>query len=331
MAFKVGFIGVGGISRPHRGAIQGMSDADIVAVCDTNEERTKAAAEEHNAKPYADWREMLDTESLDACWICVPPFAHGEMDMAVVEKGLALYMEKPIAADWRTAADVARAIEKAGAKVGVGYQWRYSPATEKAKAFIADAQLAALVGAWCGGMPGVEWWRRKDGSGGQVIEQTTHVTDLIRYLCGCEPKRVFAAGFQGIMGKKVENYSVDDASVATIQLQSGVTASLVSACMLPCGYHVGIDALTDQGVVRLGGGSVTIQKGRGESETVNNPEGFSAHAEGTKVFIQAILQDDLDRIRSTYADAVKTQALGCAVQASIDRGGEVVEMSEFAL
>jgi myo-inositol 2-dehydrogenase/D-chiro-inositol 1-dehydrogenase len=329
VSIRIGFVGVGSVSRGHRNALERMDDVDIVAVCDTNGDRARAAAEEHEAKAYAEWQPMLKTESLDALYICVPPFAHGEMEQAAVERGLPMFIEKPVAIDWPTAVPIARAVDDAGLTVAVGYHWRYSPATERAKAYLDEATLAALVGAWAGGMPGVAWWRRRDGSGGQVIEQSTHIFDLVRHLSGAEPTRVFAAGFHGVLGKKVENYSIDDASVAAIQLDSGVVASLTSACMLPIEYHADIDALTDRGVVRLGGDEVTIEQ-PDQQMTYRNPRGFSPHARGTEVFVEAVRAGDASAIRSDYADAVQTFALTCAVQASIDRG-EAVDLAEFAL
>ncbi len=328
MAMRVGFIGVGGISRRHRAALASMKDVDISAVCDTDGDRVKAAAEEHSAKPYADWRKMLSSESLDALVICVPPGAHGAMELAAVEKRLPMYIEKPLAADWATAVPIARAIAEAGLIAGVGYHWRYSPATERAQSYLAEAQVGAMLGWWTGGMPGVSWWRRKDGSGGQVIEQSTHIADLIRYLSGAEATRVFAAGFHGVMGRKVENYSVDDASIAAILLEGGVIASLTSACMLPIGHRVGLEVLTDRGVVTVNGSSVTFDE-PGRQEKLEDPRGFSGHGRGSEVFIEAVRKGDASGMRSDYADALKSFALTCAIQASIDRGGEAVELAEF--
>jgi predicted dehydrogenase len=330
MAMRIGFIGVGGISRKHRQALQQMDDVDIAAVCDADPKRTQAAAKEHDAKPYADWKEMLSAEPLDALYICVPPFAHGEMELAAVEKGLPMYIEKPLAADWATAVPIARAVADAGLTVGVGYQWRYSPATERAREYLSGVAAGAMLGYWTGGMPGVSWWRRKDGSGGQVIEQSTHIADLIRYLSGAEATRVFAAGFRGVMGKKVEDYSVDDASAAVIQLDNGVIATLTSACMMPLGHRVGLDVLTERGVVRVDGGSVAIEEADNR-ERFENPEGFSTHGRGSEVFMEALRKGDAALLLSDFADAMKTFALTCAIQASIDRGGEAVELAEFSV
>ncbi len=330
MALRIGFIGAGYVARGHRDALKQMDDVVIAAVCDTDGERVRAAAEEHGAKPYADWRKMLKAESLDALYICVPPCAHGEMDLAAVEKGLALFIEKPLAADWATAVPIARAVAEAGATVSVGYHWRYNPLTERAKTFVQGAVLGAMTAAWAGTMPGPEWWRRRDGSGGQVIEQATHMVDLVRYLGGAEAKQVTGLAFAGYMATKVKNFSVDDATVSIIELKNGVVASLLTSCMLPCGFRVEVAALTDRGAVTLEEQAVTIESGE-RRETFRNPGGFSPHRRGTEVFIEALRTGDASPIRSDYADAMRTFGLTCAIQASMDRGGKVVDAAEFTL
>ena len=55
-----------------------------------------------------------------------------------------------------------------------------------------DQTIGMALGRWMGGMPGVAWWRRQEGSGGQFVEQTTHIVDLLRYCAG-EVTEVYAA------------------------------------------------------------------------------------------------------------------------------------------
>ena len=50
---------------------------------------------------------MLDAEGLDAAYVCVPPFAHGAPELAVFERGLPFFVEKPLAADLETAEQIA--------------------------------------------------------------------------------------------------------------------------------------------------------------------------------------------------------------------------------
>ena len=96
MAVKVGFIGTGGISRPHRKHLKNMDDVEVVAMCDLEKDRVAEAAEEWNAAVYTDYKTMLENEEMDALYVCIPPFAHEEQEIIAAEKGIALFVEKPV-------------------------------------------------------------------------------------------------------------------------------------------------------------------------------------------------------------------------------------------
>src|SRR5690349_657554 len=77
MPVKLGFIGVGGISRSHLRDLQAMpEEAEVVGMVDVNREQAEMMAAENGARVY-DSADALARE-VDALYICLPPFAHGE-------------------------------------------------------------------------------------------------------------------------------------------------------------------------------------------------------------------------------------------------------------
>src|SRR4051794_16351239 len=101
---RVGFIGVGGIGAVHLKNVFENADAQLVAVCDVNEEAAQSKASEYGIPSvYSDADVMLENESLDALFICVPPFAHGDIEEKAAKKGIHLLVEKPVALDLKTA------------------------------------------------------------------------------------------------------------------------------------------------------------------------------------------------------------------------------------
>ena len=72
---KITFIGVGGITRSYRQSLKQL-ERPIAAVCDINAERVAAIATEENAIAYTHHGEMLQKESPDVVFICIPPGAH---------------------------------------------------------------------------------------------------------------------------------------------------------------------------------------------------------------------------------------------------------------
>ena len=134
-------------------------------------------------------------------------------------------------------------IKQAGILTSVGYQWRYSQSVAAAKAKLQDAPIGMMLGYWVGGMPGVWWWRRMDTSGGQAVEQTTHIFDLARYFGG-EVKEVYAAHAQRFLHQEVEEFTVDDVGTVTLKFVSGAIANISSGCIAP--YRVGLDIIGQQ-------------------------------------------------------------------------------------
>jgi predicted dehydrogenase len=74
-----------------------MSEVELVAFSDVQADRAKAMAARYGGRAYGSWREMLERERLDAVFICLPPFAHEDEVEVAAEKGVHVYIEKPIA------------------------------------------------------------------------------------------------------------------------------------------------------------------------------------------------------------------------------------------
>ncbi len=84
---RLGFIGAGGIAMRHTKVLLDFPDVFIAAFADSSLNRAQELAALASAKAYADFRQMLDREQLDALYICVPPFAHGEIERAALGAG----------------------------------------------------------------------------------------------------------------------------------------------------------------------------------------------------------------------------------------------------
>ena len=166
-------------------------------------------------------------------------------------------------------------------------------------------------------MPQVPWWRRKEMSGGQAVEQTIHVTDMARYLFG-DVKSVYAAGCTGLMAD-VPDYNIEDSSTATLVFENGLAATIFSACFLSGGRGKGgIDIFTkDLNIEYRERRSITIIQD-GNSELVEVQNDFWQDMDND--FIDAVRKGDDSALKTTYADAVKTQEVVMAVNRSIETG-----------
>ena len=316
MTVKLGFVGTGGIAHYHLSHLAQIPDAAPVAFCDVDKSRAEKAVEQFGGNAYTDFNEMYDKETLDAVYVCLPPFAHIGQEEAAIERNLPIFVEKPIHLDIEKAKNIAAMLKDKELVSGVGFQDRYLDIIDRAKQELGERRPGLIMGYWMGGMPGVPWWRVKAESGGQIVEQTIHIFDMARNLFG-EVKRVWAAGTTGLM-TDVPNYDVEDASAVTLEFESGLVGTIFSACFLSTGGKSGIDIYCKDEVLKyVERTSLTIQTKDGE-ETIKNANDYGL--EEDKAFIEAVKSGCECGVRSPYADAVKSLAVTLAANESIATG-----------
>ena len=327
---KIGFIGCGGIANFHFGHYDKdkngnpkIPEAKIVAVCDKIEERANAAATRFGAKPFLSYKEMLSSVKLDAVYVCVEPCAHDGMEMMAIEHGCNLFVEKPVALNLDYAKKVEVALAKKKLINAAGFQDRYLDFEPMMKAWVKQSKVGFFNAYWVGGMPGVWWWRRRDTSGGQAVEQTIHTFDMCRNLFG-EVVAVQAFGRRGII-TDVENYDTEDASAVNLTFENGIIGTVYSGCFIRGGGGKnGIDVYTMNGrmeyVERKG---VTITE---PNRTISATTGNDYGQEEDDAFIEAILTKNQSLIKSPYSEAVKNLQVTLAANESMDNGGKVIRL-----
>jgi len=226
---RVGVIGCGGIARVHTARLAGMDEVRLVAFADVVKEKAAAFSREYGGNIYTDWHEMLDRESLDIVYICIPPFAHTDEVMVAAEKGIHIFIEKPIALDVKLAREMVRAVDRYGVKSQVGYVMRFKYSLERAKKMIEGGEVGriglALGIYWCHFLGG-KWWRDKSKSGGQIVEQATHIYDALRYLCG-DVEEVYGYNNR-VFWIDVPDLTIEDVSSSTFRFKSGAVGSIIS-------------------------------------------------------------------------------------------------------
>jgi len=318
MPVRVGFLGAGGMASTHMNALQAVEDVRISAVADIVRERAEAAASRFLARAYPDLDEMLSGEKLDALYVCVPPFAHADHELTAINRGLHLFVEKPVALGLDPAREVRDAVEARGVVSAVGYHWRYQSNTDRAIEILKGRTIAMISGYWMGGFPQVSWWRRMDESGGQMVEQATHIFDLARFLCG-EIVEVFSYQANRTM-TRVPDFDIADVGVAAVRFESGIVGTISNTCILDVPYRVGLHIVAENLVLEIHGDLKVIEPGHTETFT----GGCNPILEENRAFIEAIRSGDSSAIRSTYADAVKTLAATLACNESAMTGRAVV-------
>ena len=105
-ATRVGLVGAGGVAQRHARVLSGLPDVQVVAVTDVVPAAAEALAGACGARAVPDVEALLSA-GLDAAYVCVPPFAHGPAERAILAADIPLFVEKPIAIDLDTATGIA--------------------------------------------------------------------------------------------------------------------------------------------------------------------------------------------------------------------------------
>lgn len=223
---RVGLLGCGSFAHRHARSLQALAaEVEIVAFCNRTIEKAVAFARQYGdaqAGVFADHHEMFTESKLDAVVISLPPYAHSDEVRMAAERGVHVFIEKPIALrsddGWR----MVEASEQAGIVTQVGFMFRFGEAVEALKGLMdqGKAGVGGLMSAryFCNSLH-APWWRAREKSGGQLLEQVIHLVDLMRYLMG-EPATVYSRQ-ANVFHRETPGYTVEDVSATVYGFPAG--------------------------------------------------------------------------------------------------------------
>ncbi|WP_010677008.1 Gfo/Idh/MocA family protein [Bacillus timonensis] len=311
---KVGFVGVGGIAGVHLENISQNSHAKIVAVCDIVEENARKKGLQYNAAFYTDLDVMLEKETLDAVFVCVPPFAHWDIEEKIVSRGIHLLVEKPLGLDIETVKRKEKVIKESGVICAVGYCLRYLDTVAKAKEYLKDKKIAMVRGYYITSFVQTPWYREMSKSGGQLVEQSTHTLDLMRYLAG-DIESVYANMSLQVLSD-IPNIDIPDVSSVNMTFTSGTVGHLDSS-ITQSDHRSGIEILGKDFRLELDGTTLTIVE---KDSTIIYKSKVDFYQEQDRRFIEAVMKGKTELILSDYEDGAKTLAATLAANKSNEVG-----------
>ncbi len=322
MALRVGFVGLGAIMGVHLKNLSAMKDVKMVAFCDKKKNLANALARQYGGRAYSDSAEMYRQERLDAAYIAVPPDAHGEPETEALKRGVHLFIEAPLAVDRDTALRIADAVRSSQCIVSVGYHLRYCDVVQRARRVPGGRKPSLVLGWWLGGVPDTEWWTRKQVSGGQLLERTTHVFDLARYFGG-KVSRVYSSASTGLM-KERKDFTVEDSSTVTLLFENGAVGNISSTCVHSGFSRVGLLCVYKDLCFECTGDKLRVTDTQCVHEYTRSTDPYQAEDE---VFVTAVANRSPVGILSSYEDALKTHLLAtAATEALMESGSRAVSV-----
>ncbi len=301
---RTAFVGAGWVANRHLASLSAAPEVEIVGHVSPLPDELSAATHRWGGRGYRTVRELLATEKVDAAWITVPPGEHGEIETAFLGEGIPLFIEKPLSADRATGERIGDAIREKGIIAAVGYHWRAMDTLPEVRHVLAANPARMVLGAWHDATPPPAWWRRQSTSGGQMVEQATHLVDLARSLVG-EAKLL---GSTGADRPRVAYPDADVASVsaALLSFAGGVPGVFSATCVLGSQAEVYVKLVCEGLLITITQGGVTYDLGSEKREVRLGKDPFLAE---DQAFLRAIQCGDPGLLFSSYADALKTHAL----------------------
>ena len=214
---RTAVIGAGSLGRQHariHAALAAEGLAQFVAVCDLNEETASSVSRERKTDSTTDWRELIGR--IDAASIAVPTETHCEIACALLESGIHVLVEKPIARTLDEADQMIGAAEKGNALLQVGHLERFNPAMVALRPHVRKPVYFEIhrVGQFTARSLDID----------VVLDLMIHDLDIVQWLVGedVEVTNIHAVGI-AILTNKV------DAANARLEFSSGAVANITAS------------------------------------------------------------------------------------------------------
>lgn len=239
---KYGIIGIGAMGREHAVNLKNIPGAQVVAISDPNQSSIEQAKTliGSDLKTFGNHQALLESKDLDAVIIATPNFTHVDILKDALKTDLAVFIEKPLCTTIEDCQKVIEWSKNRKSLVWMGLEYRYMPPV---------AELIKIVHS--GGVgkvhqvsirehrepfyPKVDNWNRfTEKTGGTLVEKCCHYFNLMDYITGEYPVRVFASGEQRVnfLDETYDGKSSDmlDSAYVILEYPSGARAML-DLCM----------------------------------------------------------------------------------------------------
>jgi UDP-N-acetylglucosamine 3-dehydrogenase len=301
---SVGLVGVGGWGKNHARVLGEMGV--LKAVCDVDSSKAEFFAKRYGCPSYKSVEEMLSAAQLDAVHVCTPTVTHAPVAKRLLESGLNVFVEKPLAATTPEGEMLANLADEKKRILAVGFIERFNPVVAYLKDVVSKGKMGELLLA--------EFHRESRWGGvkdvGILKDTTVHDIDTARWIFAEEPLQVFAR-----TGKVRGQF--EDFAVVVLGFKGHRSAILTSNWVTPKKERR-LEAVFTEGVVSI---NFVTQEVRLDSETSTEIPRLQSQ-EPLSAEIKSFL-DCVEKGRKPLVDgwdAIKTSKIAEAASYSSERG-----------
>ncbi len=224
MTLKTAVIGVGSMGKNHARIYWELPNADLVGVADFNKDTANTIANKYGTKAYYDYKVLLDEAKPDAVTLAVPTIYHRDIALEIIDRGIPLLIEKPIAFTIEEGQSIIDAARKKNVKLMIGHIERFNPAIITLKEHINQGKLGRIFQMDAhrqGPFPA------RIADVGVVVDLAVHDLDVMRFVSQKEIIRVYAETEKHIHSK------YEDLLTGLVRFSDGIIGTLTINWLTP--------------------------------------------------------------------------------------------------
>src|SRR6266480_45430 len=253
---RLGFLGLGWIGTHRLAAIARAGVAEIVAIVDPMEDMLAAAAQHApNAFHFRDSNQLLERD-LNGIVIATPSAQHARQSIAALNRGLAVFCQKPLGRNTSEVCEVIDAARSANRLLGVDLSYRYTAGLQKIRQLVRANELGEIFAVDLifhnAYGPQKAWFYHRDQSGGGcVVDLGIHLVDAALWILDQPIVNVSSRLFH--KGERVDRFNgvCEDYAIARLDVANGATINLSCSWHL----HAGRDAVIEASFYGTKGGA----------------------------------------------------------------------------
>lgn len=254
---RFAIIGCGSIGKRHIAVIDAEPEAEIVAICDCDEQKAKEQSNLYGGiKFYTDHLKMLNEIEADVINIVTPHYLHAQMSVQALDHGFNVLVEKPMALTSNDCETMNIAAGKNKRQLWVVKQNRYNVPIRLAKEALEGNRLGKIFMVKCdilwnryqGYYDESSWRGKKKYEGGALYTQASHFIDLLVWWFGDLVESKCKIETQN------HNIETEDSGIAVLKFSNGTLGNLIwTTCVYSKNYEGSITIIGEKGTIKIGG------------------------------------------------------------------------------
>jgi perosamine synthetase len=246
---RIGIIGCGQMGEWHWNGYRKNSNVQCVAFADTDPSRAQRFLEKTPGHIYTDYREMIKNENLDGVSVCTVPSTHRTIVTDLLDAGIHVLCEKPLAISADDAQAMVRKAEEKKKVLLTAFKFRFFEEVQKAKELLTGNSLGRILSfrLMFGGeipMEGTWYADKKISGGGVLMDNGPHAFDLLRHLLG--PIEQLS-----VQSRTIQKIGVEDTVQILCTLKNGASGSIDLSWNTPIPSKTYLEIYTQEGCLLL--------------------------------------------------------------------------------